>query len=389
MPDACHRRRLVATAALALAVGAAAPAAAEDVIIGVASAQTGGLAPYDQPSVAGLRLAVEDINAKGGLAGKYPIDLRLQDTRSDTAQTVTATQELVDAGAKIVITPCDADPSIAAGQITQPLGIPTLTLCGTAPVLTQAVGDVMFGTYPADNAQATVVADYAIGEGKKTAYLLVSPDSTYTANLPEYFGTVFEAKGGQVLGRGSFTMGQPDFSAEVTKIKNMDPQPDVIMTAAYEPDFPAFIQQLRAAGVNVPVYGADALNTPTIAGLGPLVDGTVFTAAGYAAPGSALEKFNQDFAARTGSPPESTYEVNGYEIGMILDAAVTAAGSTDPAAIRDAIAGLEGFPGITGPITYKGTERMPLRAIALMKWQDGTPVYIATETPAAADVPAP
>lgn len=389
MPDARHRRRLLAATVLALALPAAVPAAAEDVIIGVASAQTGGLAPYDQPSVAGLRLAVEDINKKGGLAGKYPIDLELKDTRSDTAQTVTATQELVDAGAKIIITPCDADPSIAAGQITQPLSIPTLTLCGTAPVLTEAVGDVMFGTYPADNAQATVVADYAIGEGMKTAYLLVSPDSTYTANLPEYFGKVFEAKGGKVLGRGSFTMGQPDFSAEVTKIKNMDPQPDVIMTAAYEPDFPAFIQQLRAAGVNVPVYGADALNTPTIAGLGPLVDGVVFTAAGYAAPGSPLETFNADFAARTGKPPESTYEVNGYEIGLILDAAVTAAGSTDPAAIRDAIANLENFQGITGPITYKGTSRMPLRAIALMKWEGGKPVYVTTVTPAAADVPAP
>jgi branched-chain amino acid transport system substrate-binding protein len=387
MPDA--RQRLLAATVLALALPAAVPAAAEDVIIGVASAQTGGLAPYDQPSVAGLRLAVEDINKKGGLAGKYPIDLELKDTRSDTAQTVTATQELVDAGAKIMITPCDADPSIAAGQITQPLSIPTLTLCGTAPVLSWAVGDVMFGTYPADNAQATVVADYAIGEGKKTAYLLVSPDSTYTANLPEYFGKVFEAKGGKVLGRGSYTMGQPDFSAEVTKIKNMDPQPDVIMTAAYEPDFPAFIQQLRAAGVTVPVYGADALNTPTIAGLGPLVDGVVFTAAGYAAPGSDLEKFNADFAARTGKPPESTYEVNGYEIGLILDAAVTAAGSTDPAAIRDAIAGLENFQGVTGPITYKGTSRMPLRAIALMKWEGGKPVYVTTVTPAAADVPAP
>jgi len=382
--------RLAAVALAAAAVGAAPAAYAEDIVVGVATAQTGGLAPYDQPALAGLRMAIDEINAKGGLGGKYPVDLIIKDTRSDTAQTATVAQELVDAGAKIMISPCDADPSISIGQITQPLGIPTITLCGTAPVLTTAVGDVMFGSYPGDNAQATVVADFAIAEGKKTAFLLVSPDSTYTANLPEYFGTVFEKKGGKVVGRASFTMGQPDFSAVVTNIKNLPEQPDVIMTAAYEPDFPAFIQQLRAAGVTTPVYGADALSTPTIRGLGPLVDGVVYTAAGYAEPGSTLDAFNKAFEKAAGHAPESIYEANGYEIGLVLDEAVKIAGSDDPAAIRDAIAGLEDFQGVTGKITYAGTTGMPLRPVVLMRYENGgTPVYVKTETPAAADVPAP
>ena len=298
-------------------------------------------------------------------------------------------QELIDAGAKIMITPCDADPSISAGQLTQPLGIPTLTLCGSAPVLTQAVGDVMFGTYPADNVQATAVADFAISEGKKTVYLLTSPDATYTANLPEYFGKVFEKKGGKVVGRGTFTMGQPDFSAEVTNIKGLAEKPDLIMTAAYEPDFPAFIQQLRAAGVDIPVYGADAIGTPTIKALGSLVDGVIYTAAGYAEPGSKLEAFDAAFEKHAGHKPESTYEVNGYEIGLILDAAVTAAGSDDPKAIRDAIANLKDFDGITGKITYAGTDRMPLRPVALMRYEGGEQKHLATLVPAAEDVPAP
>ncbi len=284
-----------------------------------------------------------------------------------------------------MISPCDADPSIAVAQITQPLGIPTLTLCGSAPVLTIAAGDVMFGTYPADNIQATAVADLAISEGKKTAYLLTSPDSTYTANLPEYFGQVFEKKGGKVIGHGTYTMGQPDFSAEITNIKSLAEMPDVIMTAAYEPDFPAFIRQLRSAGVDVPVYGADAVGTPTIKALGSLVDGVVFTGAGYAEKGSKMEDFNKRFTEYAGHEPESTYEVNGYELGMILDAAVAEAGSDDPKAIRDAIAGLENFEGVTGTITYAGTNRMPLRSVALMRWQGGEPQHIDTVVPDAAD----
>lgn len=380
--------------ALAAAVFATATAAsngvfAEEIIIGAATAQTGGLAPYDQPALAGFRMAIDELNAKGGLGGKYRVNLIIKDTRSDTAQTATVAQELIDAGAKIMITPCDADPSISAGQLTQPLGIPTLTLCGSAPVLTQAVGDVMFGTYPADNVQATAVADFAISEGKKTVYLLTSPDATYTANLPEYFGKVFEKKGGKVVGRGTFTMGQPDFSAEVTNIKGLAEKPDLIMTAAYEPDFPAFIQQLRAAGVDIPVYGADAIGTPTIKALGSLVDGVVYTAAGYAEPGSKLEAFDAAFEKHAGHKPESTYEVNGYEIGLILDAAVTTAGSDDPKAIRDAIANLKDFDGITGKITYAGTDRMPLRPVALMRYEGGEQKHIETLVPAAEDVPAP
>lgn len=383
------RHMLLGTAALGLLVSAAPAAFAEEIVIGAATAQTGGLAPYDQPALAGLRMAVQELNAKGGLDGKYKINLVIKDTRSDTAQTATAAQELIDAGAKILITPCDADPSISAGQLTQPLGIPTLTLCGTAPVLTEAVGDVMFGTYPADNVQAAAVAEFAISEGKRTVYLLTSPDTTYVANLPEYFGAVFEKKGGKIVGRGTFTMNQPDFSAEITNIKALPEQPDLIMTAAYEPDFPAFIQQLRAAGVTIPVYGADGIGTPTIKALGKLVEGVVYTGAGYPEPGSRLEAFNEAFTKYAGHAPESTYEANGYEIGLILDEAVRVAGSDESAAIRDAIAGLKDFEGVTGKITYAGTSRMPLRPVVLMRYEDGDAKYIATVIPDAADVPAP
>jgi len=376
-------------AALLVSVVSIGTAQAEDITIGVATAQTGGLAPYDQPALAGFRMAIDDINAKGGLGGKFKVNLIVKDTRTDAAQTSTVAQELLDAGVKIMISPCDADPSISIGQLTQPLGIPTITLCGSSPVLTKAVGNVMFGSYPGDNLQASAVASFAIKEGKKTAYLLTSPDTTYTAGLPEYFGKVLEQKGGKVIGRGSFSMGQPDFSAEVTKIKNLPEKPDLIMTAAYEPDFPAFIQQLRAAGVNIPVYGADALNTPTIKGLGKLVDGVVFTAAGFAEKGGKLEAFNAAFEKATGHAPESTYEVNGYEIGLVLDEAVKVAGSADSAAIRTAIAGLKGFPGITGNITYAGTDGMPLRAVVLMRYKNGEPTYVETATPAPEDVPAP
>lgn len=379
-------------AMLAGAFGAAAIASnayAEDITIGIATAQTGGLAYADQPSLAGFKMAIDEINAKGGLGGKYKVTLDIKDTRTDTAATVQAAQELVAAGVKVLITPCDADPSIAAGQISQPAQIPTLTFCGTTPTITEAVGDYMFGTYPADNGQAALLADFAVKKGYKTAYILKSPDSAYTLRLPEYFSEVFSNKGGTIAGEGTYTMGQQDFAAEVTKIKAMDPQPDVIMTAAYEPDFPAFLQQLRGAGVTAPVLGSDGIDSPTTTGLGDIANGIVHTTAGFPAEGTKLAAFYEKFKGATGAAPETVYVATGYEIPYILDAAVTAAGSVDGPALRDALANLKDVEVLTGKVSYAGTNRMPVRDITLVEIQGGQRSPVLTAMPDPADVPKP
>jgi branched-chain amino acid transport system substrate-binding protein len=373
----------------AFAVLAAAPAMAEDLVIGLATAQTGGLAPYDQPNLAGLQMKIDEINAAGGIAGKFPIQTIIKDTRSDSAQTALVAQELVDAGAQLIITPCDADPSIAAGMITQSAGIPAISFCATTPTLPLAVGDYMFSNYPADNVQAAMLAAHAVESGYKTAYILTSPDSAYTLKLPQYFGEAFTAKGGTVLGEGTFSMGQQDFGAEVTKIAAMDPKPDVIMTSAYEPDFPAFVRQLRGGGVTTPILGSDGIDSPTTFGLGDLVEGVVFSTAGHAIAGSPLEAFNVKWTEKTGAAPDTIYIANGYDLGLIIEAAVTAADSLDPAAIRDGIANLENLQGVTGPITYKGTIGMPLRSVSLVRIVAGDRELVVQGQPDPADIPAP
>ena len=248
---------------------------------------------------------------------------------------------------------------------------------------------MMFSTYPTDNPQATALARYAYETGLRKVYLLVSPDSTYTSGLPEYFGSVFTKLGGTVVGKGSFAMNQPDFSVAVTTIRNLAEAPDLIMTAAYEPDFPAFIRQLRASGVSTPVYGADALGTPTIAGLGELANGVVFASAECATAGSKLEAFNQRFNQAVGHVPSSAYEVNGYEIGLMLDAAVKSVSAVSGQSIRDALADLDNFEGVTGTITYRGTERIPVRSVALLRYDGGNAHCLQSLTPSAADIPTP
>ena len=326
---------------------------------------------------------------QAALPGSSRSQTIIKDTRSDSAQTALVAQELVDAGAQLIITPCDADPSIAAGMITQSAGIPAISFCATTPTLPLAVGDYMFSNYPADNVQAAMLAAHAIESGYKTAYILTSPDSAYTLKLPQYFGEAFTAKGGTVLGEGTYSMGQQDFGAEVTKIAAMDPMPDVIMTSAYEPDFPAFVRQLRGAGVMTPILGSDGIDSPTTFGLGDLVEGVVFSTAGHATVGSPLEAFNAKWTEKTGAAPDTIYIANGYDLGIIIEAAVTAANSLDPAAIRDGIANLENLQGVTGPITYKGTIGMPLRSVSLVRIVSGDRELVVQGQPDPADIPAP
>jgi branched-chain amino acid transport system substrate-binding protein len=362
-------------------------ARADDLVIGGAISLTGSLAYADVPAQKGMQLAIDEINAAGGIGGKTKIVLKLKDSRSDPSQTSIAAQELIDDNVNVLVTPCDADPSIGAGQIAQQAGVAAFSTCASSPNLPLAVGDHMFMNFPADNVQATVSAKYAIDTGYKTAYILISPDTAYTL-LPNYFKAVFEKLGGKVIAEDNFSMGQQDFSAQVTKIKSLNPAPDVIMTAAYEPDFPAFIKQLRAAGIKTPVIGSDGIDSPTTFALGDVAEGVVFSTAGYAAPGSPLEAFNKKYKEKYGSDPDTIYTAIGYDLIKVLEAAVLKAGSTDRTAVWQAVRELENVQGATSTITYKGTTGVPIRQVALIRITKGQREFVRQEAPDPALIPA-
>ncbi|MEM7696134.1 MAG: ABC transporter substrate-binding protein [Pseudomonadota bacterium] len=375
---------LAAVSAVALA-----PAAmADEYVIGVMSAQSGYLAPYDGPAYAGFQFCIDEMNANGGLNGTLPVRTIVKDTRSDIAEGVKVVQEMLDDGAQFIVSSADADPTIAAAQITMADSVPTMTFAGTAPVLTQ-VGPHVFGSYPADNQQGAVLAKYARAQGFERVYLVKSPDSAYTLGGPEYFGTAFESLGGEIAGTSLYSLNQPDFSAIVTTIKAVDPAPDVIVTWAWEPDFPAFIKALRGAGVETQVMGGDVLDTPTVRGLGEVVDGVVHTSGGFPDEGSPYADFIERFEAAKGTTPDNNYYVNGCDIANMIEQAVAAAGSTDPAAVTAAMAELEGSA-VMSDFTFKGTDRMPLRDVVVAKITgDGEKEFILREAADPDLLPAP
>ena len=355
--------------------------------VGVATGQTGGLAYVDVPNLEGFDIWKEEINAAGGIDGKFTVETIVKDTRSEPAQTATVAAELLGEGISFLITPGDADPSIAGGQLAQEAGVPAMSWFGSSPVLPLAVGDFMFSNAFGDNAQARVLADYATEQGYTTAYTLGSPDSAYTSNLPKYFATAFTSNGGTVVGEGTYTMGQPNFNVIVDEIKSLATAPDVIMTPAYEPDFPTFLKALRGAGITTPVLGTDGIDSATTLGLGEVADGVVFSTAGILANEGDQAAFWTKYNTKYGKDPETIFAITGYELGKILEAAVTNAQSCDPIPIKDALTNLEGVQGITGPISYKGGDRMAIREITLVEVQNGERTFVLAVAPDPATVP--
>jgi branched-chain amino acid transport system substrate-binding protein len=377
-----------ASLAATLGILSAASASAETLSIGAPIAKTGWNAPYDSPVMDGLAVAFDELNASGGIAGKFPIEIETRDNRSDNAQNAIVTQELADLGVSLMIVTCDSSMVHAGAQIIVSMQIPAISTCSSSPTLPMTGNGYIFANAVTDNVQGAAQAEYAWGQGYRNAYLLRSPDIEYT-QMPLYFADAFKKLGGTIVGESIYALSQPDFSAEVTKIKAMSPQPDVIVTSAFEPDFPAFIRQLRGAGVNIPLVVGDGIDSPTTFALGDIVEGVVFTSSGFAAPGSPMEAYQQKYLAKYGKAPESIMDALGYDLAKIIEAAVTAADSVEPAKIRDALANLENVQGATATISYVGGNGTPTRPVMVIQIKDGKRTLVSSQAPDPAIIPPP
>ncbi|MHB8867648.1 MAG: ABC transporter substrate-binding protein [Thermoleophilia bacterium] len=362
--------------------GTTAGADADPLIIGAALGLVGDAAPGDVPLAEALEYAVDQVNAEGGIAG-HKVELVVKDMKSDPALAATVTKELLDAGAVILVGP--AFPGMGAGvvQTAAAAGVPVLCGTSTQPEYVKIGGAKAYLVAFGDNVQAAAAAEYATSQGYKTVYTLTSPDLSYTARLPEFFLTTFEEGGGASVGDDNFSLGQQDFSAQVTKIAALEPEPDVIYTGMFPPDVGVFLKQLRAAGVTSAFIGADGLDQqPLIDFAGEDAEGVVFATHGYPNPGGKFKEFIDGLTADSGKAPDAPALASlGGDLMAVVKAAVIAAGSIDPEAIGTALGELEDVPVVNGTITYKGTDGVPMKTVALVTVKEGKFIFIDEMVP--------
>jgi branched-chain amino acid transport system substrate-binding protein len=367
------------------ASGSAAPAASgggEGLLVGFAGGFTGDCAVGDVPALEGLQYAADEYNAKGGIAG-HQVTIVSKDTKSDSATGGTAAQELIDEGAQVLVAPCF--PGMAAGVIQAggKAGVPVISAASTQPEFVVVGGSPAYLAAFGDNVQASAAAEYALRNGAKSVFTVSSPDLSYTQNTPKFFVDAFAKGGGTTLGDVTFSLGQTDFSAQVTQIANLPQQPDIIYTAMFPPDTSNFVRALRAAGVKTRIMGADGWDSASLLEAGAdSLDGSWFTTHGASVPGTPFADFLDGLTKATGKASDGpAFAALGYSTLQIIAAAVEKAGSVDPAAIAAALPELENVATVTGTISYKGTNGVPKKDVTIGVVEGGKFSYPETFTP--------
>ena len=359
-----------------LATAAPPTAAAGGTIkIGGGFALTGDESSLDLPAANGAKLAVKQINAAGGVNGQQ-IEFIVHDSQYKMDITAQTAKQFVEQDkVPLMIGYTDTDSVIAAGPTFQKAKIPFITVGATSPRIPSQVGDMMFLACFGDNVQAAVGAEYSYKTFGHSAYFLWDKGVEYTTLLGQYFSSRFTELGGKIVLQDSYDDKATDFSAQITKIKALSPQPDFYYVAAMPYNIGPLVKQFRDAGITGPIVGGDGYDTPDLISVaGAAADNVFFTThALMDATGGTdgIKKFIADYKAEYGHDPENAFAALGYDTVYLLVDAIKRAGGTDSAAVKAAIESTKDFKGITGAITFSAASHVPQKGVTVIAVKGG------------------
>lgn len=314
--------------------------------IGVGAPLTGPNAKTGQDLLNGVRLAVMEKNAQGGLHNKQ-VEVISGDDRSDPREGIVVANKMANSGVIGVIGHYNSGVSIpASAEVYNPMKIINISPASTNPVYTERGLKYIFRTVGRDDLQGKVAADFSIQKGwKKMA--VIHNKGAYGQGLAEEFAKNVKAQGGSILIFDGINKDDKDFSPVLTKIKAMNPE--LLFYGGEYQDGALFTRQAKQVGITVPVMGGDALYDKDFVRLTgqEYAQGSLVT---FAA-GSQSTAFNKSFSEKFGEVgPFSAY---AYDATNILFAAIAKAGpQATPEAIRDEVAKTKDFPGATGQIGF-------------------------------------
>jgi branched-chain amino acid transport system substrate-binding protein len=372
---------LIAVVFLCSSFGFAAGTKASDAIaIGFIGPLSGGVAHYGTESRNGAQLAVEDINAQGGILGKQ-IVFTYEDDEGDSAKVVNAFNLVTSRNkASFVIGSSTSGPTIAISGRAQAQKIVLITPSGTNMEITTA-GDYIFRACFIDPFQGIAGANFAYDTvGARRAAIFFDNDNDYCVGLADAFRDQFKARGGAIVSDESYRSGEVDFNAQLTKIRATNP--DIIFLPDYYQTVSLILKQVRQLGMSVPTLGGDGWDG-LIENAGDEALNGFFTA-GFSPESTAsnVQTFVRSYQNRFGYVPDM-FGALGYDSVLLLRDAIVKAGSLDTAAVKDALATVSGNY-ITGSIRFDAN-RNPIKGAVVMEIvrKDGklTTAYKATVNP--------
>ncbi|MDI9421308.1 MAG: ABC transporter substrate-binding protein [Bacillota bacterium] len=370
-----HRKWFTGVLAGLLLLVLTLPVLADEALkVGLITPLTGSVSTFGISVRNAVVMGVEQINEAGGINGR-PIELIIYDDKGDATEAANSVRRLIDRDQVVlvigpVITPC----VLAAAPIAQGAGIPLMTPTGTGDTIT-SIGDMIFRAAYKDSFQGETMARFAWEKmGLKKVAVIYDVANDYSTGVMNAFRQKYQELGGEIVSLESYSTNDNDFSAQLTSIYVRKPE------AVFIPDYYSaagpIIMQARQLGIEVPLLGIDGWDSPELALL----------AGGYEEGGYFVNHYSTDdqtastqafiaaYEAQFGIKPDALAAL-GYDGILIVKAALEAADSTDPEAIRDALGTVTDIQGATGTINMD-PEGTPVKSVVIIQIQNGQNVLV-------------
>jgi branched-chain amino acid transport system substrate-binding protein len=316
--------------------------------VGQFASLTGSEASFGKSSHYGTVIAVEDINAAGGVLGRK-LELLTEDDQSKDGESATAVKKLISRDKVVAILgEVASGRSLEAAQICQQFKIPQISPSSTNPKVTQT-GNYIFRVCFIDPFQGTVMANFALSTLKvKRVAVLTDVAAPYSVGLAQFFKQDFVKGGGEIIAEQKFTKDDKDFKAQLTAVKSANPE--AIFVPGYYGQATLIALQARELGIKVPLFGGDGWEAPELiqgTGAAEALEGCFFST--HFSPDqedSKAKEFVAKYEKKHGAKPDAMAAL-GYDTVLALVDAIKRANSTEPAKLRDALAATKGLEGIT------------------------------------------
>lgn len=365
---------------LALLASATALVAADPIKVGEFACLTGKDATFGQSQHKGIQLALEELNAAGGVLGR-PFELITEDNQSKPGESATIAKKLLSRDKVIAILgEVTSGRSLEVAPLAQREKIPMIATGATNPKVTQT-GNYIFRVCFIDDFQGTVMAKFALSDLKaKKVATLTSVSSAYSVGLAKFFKETFVAGGGTVVAEQKFNEGDKDFRAQLTAIKAANV--DAVFVPGYYTEAALIARQARSLGLNVPLFGGDGWESEKLLEIGgEALNGTYYST--HFTPENKdprVAEFVKKFKERWSGETPDAYAALGYDALYILADSIKRSGGTDGAKLREAIGATKAFSGASG-VTTINAERNASKPATIITVAEGKLKFHKTVAP--------
>ena len=371
---------LVAMSMMALLTTGCGNTNSNEIKIGANLEMTGNTATFGQSATNGAKLAIKQVNAKGGVLGKK-ITLVVADNKSDTAEAANAMQKLATQDKVIAsIAPIASSSVMAAAQVNESAKILGISPTASNPNVTVdpetgKVRDYLFRATFIDPFQGAVMANFAKNTLKaQKAAVYIENSSDYAKGLGKFFKETFVQNGGNIVSDEAYLAKDTDFKATLTKIKASNP--DVIFVPGYYQEVGMIVKQAREIGITVPILGADGWDSaklPEIAGAEAL--NNTFFSNHYSPDDNSpeIKNFVEAYKAEYGQVPDA-FAALSYDATMMIIEAIKRAGVEDSVKVKDELAKTKEYQGVSGSITLD-EKHNAVKGVVIIEMKNGIQAF--------------